>query len=263
MRGVPKAERRQAVGEVAKMLQIENLLKRKPGQLSGGQRQRVAMGRALVRDPKIFLFDEPLSNLDAKLRVDMRTEIKQLHQRMKATIVYVTHDQIEAMTLATRIAVMQNGELQQLGTPQEVYERPAMTFVAGFIGSPSMNLIPATVVDNGDAVILRAGQEARLQLPQRYQNRPELNGKAVLLGMRPEHISDNTEGAVPLQQSIECLVEVLEPTGPETLGVLKLGTQLLTARLKPDTRAQVGQSMAFQFAMNKAILFDAQSEQLI
>jgi multiple sugar transport system ATP-binding protein len=263
MRGVPKAERQQAVGKVAKMLQIENLLKRKPGQLSGGQRQRVAMGRALVRDPKIFLFDEPLSNLDAKLRVDMRTEIKQLHQRMRATIVYVTHDQIEAMTLATRIAIMNHGELQQLGTPQEVYERPANTFVAGFIGSPSMNLMPAVVADNGHTVLLRAGHNAELQLPQRYQHRAELNGRAVLLGMRPEHISDGGEGAVALQQSIDCLVEVLEPTGPETLGVLKLGDQALTARLKPDTQARVGQTMAFQFAMNKAILFDAQSEQLL
>ena len=146
MRGVPKPERDKAMAEVAKLLQIDHLLDRKPGQLSGGQRQRVAMGRALVRHPKIFLFDEPLSNLDAKLRVEMRTEIKKLHQRLKATIVYVTHDQIEAMTLATRIAVMKAGNLLQLGTPKEIYENPADLFVAGFMGSPSMNLIPAKVV---------------------------------------------------------------------------------------------------------------------
>ena len=147
MRGVPKPERDKAMGEVAEMLQIGHLLDRKPGQLSGGQRQRVAMGRALVRHPKVFLFDEPLSNLDAKLRIDMRTEIKRLHQRLKRTIVYVTHDQIEAMTLATQIAVMKAGELLQLGTPKEIYNNPANLFVAGFMGSPAMNLIPAKLVE--------------------------------------------------------------------------------------------------------------------
>src|ERR1700753_2132934 len=157
-RGVPKAEQDEAVKRVAALLQIEQLLNRKPGQLSGGQRQRVAMGRALVRDPKLFLFDEPLSNLDAKLRVDMRTEIKKLHQRLGATIVYVTHDQIEAMTLATRIAVMKGGVLQQLGTPAEVYNTPANTFVATFMGSPSMNLIPARIEHENGALELRIGE---------------------------------------------------------------------------------------------------------
>src|SRR5215467_15168023 len=147
MRGVAKAERDRLVAEVAKTLQITHLLQRKPSQLSGGQRQRVAMGRALVRQPQVFLFDEPLSNLDAKLRVEMRTEIKRLHQAMKTTMVYVTHDQIEAMTLATQIAVMNAGEIQQLGSPQEIYNRPANTFVAGFMGSPSMNMIKAALED--------------------------------------------------------------------------------------------------------------------
>src|SRR5581483_6671406 len=150
MRKVPKPERERAVQEVAKLLQIDHLLARTPSQLSGGQRQRVAMGRALVRKPRIFLFDEPLSNLDAQLRVDMRTEIKKLHQRLGATIVYVTHDQIEAMTLASRIAVMRGGELQQLGTPAEVYSQPANAFVAGFMGSPRMNLAPARLVEYAD-----------------------------------------------------------------------------------------------------------------
>ena len=174
MRGVPKAERDKAMGEVAKLLQIDHLLDRKPGQLSGGQRQRVAMGRALVRHPKIFLFDEPLSNLDAKLRVEMRTEIKKLHQRLKATIVYVTHDQIEAMTLATRIAVMKAGELLQLGTPKEIYENPADLFVAGFMGSPSMNLIPARLVGaNGSLASRSAAPRAGPATPaaQRRQRR--------------------------------------------------------------------------------------------
>src|SRR5512145_3195476 len=159
MRGVPKAERDKAVADVAKTLQISHLLGRKPSQLSGGQRQRVAMGRALVRDPQVFLFDEPLSNLDAKLRVDMRTEIKRLHQSMKTTIVYVTHDQIEAMTLATRIAVLKDGLLQQFGTPGEIYNRPANMFVADFMGSPAMNLIPASVE--------KSGASLRLSMPQR------------------------------------------------------------------------------------------------
>src|SRR6185312_8839206 len=144
MHGVPKAERERLLADVAKLLQIDHLLERKPGQLSGGQRQRVAMGRALVRDPDVFLFDEPLSNLDAKLRVDMRTEIKKLHQKLRTTIVYVTHDQIEALTLSTRIAVMFGGHVQQLGTPKEIYDNPANIFVASFMGSPSMNLFPAT-----------------------------------------------------------------------------------------------------------------------
>src|SRR5918993_585710 len=196
MRGVPKEQRDKAVAEVARLLQIEHLLTRKPGQLSGGQRQRVAMGRALVRKPRIFLFDEPLSNLDAKLRVEMRTEIKKLHQRLGATIVYVTHDQIEAMTLASQIAVMRGGVLQQFGTPREVYEDPANTFVAGFMGSPSMNLIPATVVEGtgGLPVSIERTEAAPIQLPladgaangraRNYLRRP------VILGLRPESITD-------------------------------------------------------------------------
>ena len=184
MRGVPKAEREKAVQEVAALLQIGQLLKRKPGQLSGGQRQRVAMGRALVRHPKIFLFDEPLSNLDAKLRVEMRTEIKKLHQRLGATIVYVTHDQIEAMTLASQIAVMRGGVLQQFGTPREVYEDPANTFVAGFMGSPSMNLIPATVVEGmgGLAVSIARAEGAPLLLAARRRRGPRAGAQATCAG---------------------------------------------------------------------------------
>ena len=195
MRGVPKPERDQAMGEVAKLLQIDHLLDRKPGQLSGGQRQRVAMGRALVRNPKIFLFDEPLSNLDAKLRVEMRTEIKKLHQRLEATIVYVTHDQIEAMTLATRIAVMKAGELLQLGTPKEIYENPADLFVAGFMGSPSMNLIPAKLVEaNGGLGVevdpCRGPRRPRCRWPTAMRPGTAYAGRDVILGLRPEQISD-------------------------------------------------------------------------
>jgi multiple sugar transport system ATP-binding protein len=268
MRGVPKGERDKSVREVAALLQIGPLLKRKPGQLSGGQRQRVAMGRALVRHPKIFLFDEPLSNLDAKLRVEMRTEIKKLHQRLGATIVYVTHDQIEAMTLASQIAVMRGGVLQQFGSPREVYEDPANTFVAGFMGSPSMNLIPATVVEGtgGLAVSIVRAEGAPLLLPladgaahgpaRRFLRRP------VLLGLRPESITDPgvAETRTAHHHRIECLVEVTEPTGPDTLAVVRLGGIEATARLKADADVVPAAPATFVVDMGKAVLFDPDTE---
>jgi multiple sugar transport system ATP-binding protein len=268
MRGVAKAERDKAVQEVAALLQIGQLLKRKPGQLSGGQRQRVAMGRALVRHPKIFLFDEPLSNLDAKLRVEMRTEIKKLHQRLGATIVYVTHDQIEAMTLASQIAVMRGGVLQQFGTPREVYEHPANTFVAGFMGSPSMNLIPATVVEGsgGLAVSIERTEAAPIQLPlvdggangavRSYLSR------GVILGLRPESITDPgaAETRTAHHHRIECLVEVTEPTGPDTLAVIRLGGIEATARLKADADVAPAAPATFVVDMGKAVLFDPETE---
>jgi multiple sugar transport system ATP-binding protein len=269
MRGVPKPERDRAMGEVAKLLQIDHLLDRKPGQLSGGQRQRVAMGRALVRHPKIFLFDEPLSNLDAKLRVEMRTEIKKLHQRLKATIVYVTHDQIEAMTLATRIAVMKAGELLQLGTPKEIYENPADLFVAGFMGSPSMNLIPARLVGaNGGLAIELAraeGTPAMLPLTGRNDAWAAHAGKDVILGVRPEHISDptNAEAQGPEHHRLDALVEVTEPTGPDTLAVMLLGGVEATARLRADTKARPGELSTFMVDMSKICLFDPATERRI
>ncbi len=191
-RGVPKAEQDEAIARVAALLQIEPLLNRKPGQLSGGQRQRVAMGRALVRDPKLFLFDEPLSNLDAKLRVDMRTEIKKLHQRVGKTTIYVTHDQIEAMTLASRIAVMHQGEVQQFDEPQTVYDRPANMFVAGFMGSPSMNFIPGEIVTEPAAsppsrFPLANGDTSRRCRSATAPPTAPPSGK-VVLGVRPEHL---------------------------------------------------------------------------
>ena len=189
-RGVPKAEQDEAVKRVAALLQIEQLLDRKPGQLSGGQRQRVAMGRALVRDPKLFLFDEPLSNLDAKLRVDMRTEIKKLHQRVGKTTVYVTHDQVEAMTLASRIAVMHQGSVQQFDEPQTIYDRPANMFVAGFMGSPAMNFIPARLTrQTAAAVELSPSADGARRRCRCAQPLPRRHAAAdVVLGVRPEHI---------------------------------------------------------------------------
>src|SRR6202522_40955 len=238
-RGVPKAEQEAAIKRVAALLQIEPLLNRKPGQLSGGRRQRVAMGRALVRDPKLFLFDEPLSNLDAKLRVDMRTEIKKLHLRVGKTTIYVTHDQIEAMTLASRIAVMHRGELQQFDEPQAVYDRPANMFVAGFMGSPSMNFIPGELmkVDGHPAVAiaLAGGETAMLPLPRPPQS-PPASGK-VVLGVRPEHLfryDPNLKSQKAGLAMLTAPVEVVEPTGAETHAVLKVGDQEILGRFDPD-----------------------------
>ncbi|MGI9492848.1 MAG: ABC transporter ATP-binding protein [Geminicoccaceae bacterium] len=261
MRGVARAERDKAIADVAKLLQIEPLLKRRPSQLSGGQRQRVAMGRALVRDPKIFLFDEPLSNLDAKLRVEMRTEIKKLHQRLGATIVYVTHDQIEAMTLASRIAIMNEGELQQLGPPRELYDRPANIFVAGFIGSPAMNLIEAELKTNAGSTALDLGG-VNLVCPQ---PQPALNGhagKRVLVGLRPEAILADDDAASNRDAAfapITLPVEVTEPTGPDTLAVLRLGSTEITARLNAETSVKPGDQAKLAIDLSKASFFNIDS----
>src|SRR5262245_17435549 len=248
MRGVPKAERDRLVAEVAKTLQITHLLQRKPSQLSGGQRQRVAMGRALVRQPQVFLFDEPLSNLDAKLRVEMRTEIKRLHQAMKTTMVYVTHDQIEAMTLATQIAVMNAGEIQQLGTPQEIYNRPNNLFVAGFMGSPAMNMMAATLEDGAAVRLATAdGQSLRLPLGPAAKALSGYGGRDIILGLRPEAITD-PNGADRSGNAIaraDCLVEVVEPAGSDTFVVTRLADTEVIARMRADTDVQPGQMTPF------------------
>ena len=265
-RGVPKPEREAALTRVANLLQITQLLNRKPGQLSGGQRQRVAMGRALVRDPDLFLFDEPLSNLDAKLRVDMRTEIKKLHQQVGKTTIYVTHDQVEAMTLASRIAVMHKGSLKQYDEPQTIYDRPSNLFVAGFMGSPSMNFLPGRIEDKAGRahVTLNCGTEAPLSLPLA---RP-LSGRAdgdVVLGVRPEHIVSLRSGAdLPAGHAkVLAQVEVVEPTGSDTHVVLRLGAKEIGARFVPKDAPKTGQIVALGFDMNQACLFDAASERLI
>jgi multiple sugar transport system ATP-binding protein len=268
MRGVARAQREAAIREVAQLLQIEPLLGRKPSQLSGGQRQRVAMGRALVRHPKIFLFDEPLSNLDAKLRVEMRTEIKKLHQRLRSTIVYVTHDQIEAMTLATRIAVMRTGVLQQLGTPREIYDRPANMFVAGFMGSPPMNLIPAKIAlkDGMPHVSVERRSDPAVLLPLRDGKAlVGADGRPVVLGLRPENIVDPQSAATaggPLVTA-PCLIEVTEPTGPDLIAVTEMGGREVIARLRPDAEATPGARAPLCIDMAKAVLFDPGTEQRI
>ncbi|MCS6877412.1 MAG: sn-glycerol-3-phosphate ABC transporter ATP-binding protein UgpC [Geminicoccaceae bacterium] len=212
LRRAPKDEIERRVQRAAEILGLTGLLDRYPRQLSGGQRQRVAMGRAIVRDPQVFLFDEPLSNLDAKLRVQMRTEIKELHQRLKTTSIYVTHDQIEAMTMADRIVVMQLGRVEQIGAPLELYDRPANLFVAGFIGSPSMNFIDATIRRDGAALVAVTRDGTRLPLPAEV---PAREGQEVVYGVRPEHMELRRDGT-----GIDGRVVVVEPTGAEILAVV-------------------------------------------
>lgn len=266
MRKFQRAEIDRRVADVAKMLQIEPLLKRKPGQLSGGQRQRVAMGRALVRDPKIFLFDEPLSNLDAKLRVDMRTEIKKLHQRLGATIVYVTHDQIEAMTLATKIAIMKGGIVQQLGTPDEVYNEPNNLFVAQFMGSPAMNILSGTLQKSASGslqlVISRDGDDD-FNLPIDHQAAYDAYvGKSVLIGIRPEAITDpdsadQASGKVHIEN---CMVKVTEPTGADLFVITELAGKEVISRMRAKSDVTTNERAAFAFNMEKAVLFDPETE---
>ncbi|MCK8081478.1 sn-glycerol-3-phosphate ABC transporter ATP-binding protein UgpC [Vibrio sp. 1CM24A] len=262
IRKMPQDEIDAEVNRVAEMLQIEQLLDRKPSQLSGGQRQRVAMGRALARRPKLYLFDEPLSNLDAKLRVEMRHQIKRLHQKLNTTIVYVTHDQIEAMTLADRIAVMKDGELQQLGTPQEIYTKPNNMFVAGFMGSPSMNFIKTMVdLDEDQNPIIKvvgtADQEHHIRLPQSMRDQ---DGKELVIGLRPEHITEQEGDDVSASTKLDLQLEVLEPTGPDTIAMVKVNDQEVACRLSPEFEVSVGQMAPLHFDLSKAVFFDAQTE---
>jgi multiple sugar transport system ATP-binding protein len=253
MRNVPPEEIVTRVDDAAKVLQITHLLERKPGQLSGGQRQRVAMGRAIVRDPKVFLFDEPLSNLDAQLRAEMRVEIKKLHQRFKNTVVYVTHDQVEAMTLADRIAVMKGGHVDQLGTPDEIYNRPRTTFVAGFTGSPPMNFAPCHVGEDGQSVMLDGGVALPVPEDRRAALFP-LKGKRMTFGIRPEHI---TMGGS--QDLVHAEVLLTEPLGSDTLGLLRIGKVDVTGRFPPDVGLTVGATRGVSLAMNKFHLFDTET----
>jgi multiple sugar transport system ATP-binding protein len=269
IRKVPPDRQKETVARVAKTLQIEHLLDRMPSQLSGGQRQRVAMGRALARDPALFLFDEPLSNLDAKLRVEMRTEIKLLHERLRATIIYVTHDQIEAMTLGDRIAVMKEGVVRQLAHPQEVYDNPADLFVAGFIGSPSMNFIRCPVVREGGrvGVQLQEGSE-RFFFPAPAGSQARLGdyvGREAILGIRPEQITDKTpySGDNPHVVNRSAKIEVVQPTGPDTLVLIHLNATPVTCRVHPEAQATPGQSMNLMFDLSKLVFFDPQDEKRI
>ncbi|WP_027595667.1 ABC transporter ATP-binding protein [Pseudomonas sp. LAIL14HWK12:I7] len=258
IRKMPQAAIDEEVARVAKLLQIEHLLARKPAQLSGGQQQRVAMGRALARRPKIYLFDEPLSNLDAKLRVEMRTEMKLMHQRLKTTTVYVTHDQIEAMTLGDKVAVMKDGIIQQFGTPQQIYNDPANQFVASFIGSPPMNFIPARLArQEGRLLALLDSGQARCELPLGLAS-DELDGREIILGIRPEQIALGTGEGNGLP-GIRADVQVTEPTGPDLLVFVTLNQTKVCCRLAPDVACRVGDSLNLQFDPARVLLFDAAS----
>jgi len=257
MRKVPAAERAEAVKKAAKILQIENLLERRPSELSGGQRQRVAIGRALVRNPQVFLFDEPLSNLDAKLRMEMRTELKRLHQMLRTTVVYVTHDQIEAMTLATRIAVMRNGQIEQLATPAEIYERPSTLYVAGFVGSPSMNMLDARIADG---VARIDGSDVTISLPGETTAKAKPDQKLVL-GIRPENLRLASDGEGPvLEPVLEADVDVVELTGPELVVSAMVGAQRITASLPPKSDIQAGTRCRFALDAAALHVFDKESE---
>ena len=252
--GLPKDEIERRVKRVAGMLQLGELLQRKPTALSGGQRQRVAIGRALVREVDVFLFDEPLSNLDAKLRAELRVEIKRLHQRLGNTMIYVTHDQIEAMTLADRIAVMRGGVIQQLDAPQTIYNKPTNLYVAGFIGSPSMNFIKGTITGSGaKAVFAFAGE--KVPLADYAPEKPVTAGGAVL-GVRPEHILLDHAASKVASDSFKATVDLVEPMGSDSLVWLKIGEQLLSARVESNRTFAPGQKIGVRFRVGLASVFD-------
>jgi multiple sugar transport system ATP-binding protein len=262
LRKFPKAEIQQRVQEAAVLLGIQELLQRKPRALSGGQRQRVAVGRAIVRKPQVFLFDEPLSNLDAKLRVAMRAELKKLHDRLQATVIYVTHDQVEAMTMGDRIVIMKDGLIQQVGAPLEVYAHPQNQFVAGFIGSPSMNFIPCSV-SSKDGQLFFTNPGLNLVVPSsRAKALAAYAGKPVTMGVRPEELREATPQD-PANTVFDAMVEVVEPIGHEIYLDVKAGPVELIARVSPDTPAKVGQKIKLAATVEKLHAFDPQTEKAI
>ena len=263
LRKVPKDQIDKMVREAAKILDLEELLERRPAALSGGQRQRVAMGRAIVRNPKVFLMDEPLSNLDAKLRVQMRIEIAKLHQRLGTTIIYVTHDQTEAMTLGTRIVVMKDGVAQQIDTPQNLYERPANLFVAGFMGSPQMNFLKAAVEVSGEQVTLDVSGHKIVLPPAKAKKVIEggYDGKEVIMGIRPEDLYDSEVMIAQNPNSvIESTVRVYELLGAEVYLYFDLEETPMTARVDPRTTARPGDTVKFAIDVEKIHIFDKETE---
>ncbi len=259
LRRLPKEEIRRRVLEAAELLGLQDLLHRKPKALSGGQRQRVAVGRAIVRHPQVFLFDEPLSNLDAKLRVQMRVELKKLHERLQATSVYVTHDQIEAMTMGDRIVVMRDGMVQQVGTPLEVYDHPRTLFVAGFIGNPPMNFVEGVILRQGEAFLLKTGGFQVPIPPERTGEIRALVDRKVIFGIRPEDIREALPGDPP-EQMVEAVVEVVEPIGAEILLDVKVGPDPLTASVDAHTRVRPHQKIKLFLRLEKMHLFDPETE---
>ncbi|MCF7953837.1 MAG: sn-glycerol-3-phosphate ABC transporter ATP-binding protein UgpC [Spirochaetales bacterium] len=261
IRKFPKEEIEQRVNEAAKILDIEELLDRKPKALSGGQRQRVAVGRAIVRKPKVFLFDEPLSNLDAKLRVQMRAEISSLHNRLQATMIYVTHDQVEAMTMADKIVVMKLGLIQQIGGPLDLYNNPANKFVAGFIGSPPMNFLGVKIVKEGDTILADEG-DFRIKLPAEHQKRlKDYVDKRVTFGIRPEDM--NFVPKKVKDQTINAKVNVIEPLGAETHVYVNTSKHQLIARIDPNVKMEVGADISLDVVFDKVVYFDGETENAI
>jgi multiple sugar transport system ATP-binding protein len=258
LRKFPKEEIKRRVDDAAKMLDIQMLLDRKPKALSGGQRQRVAMGRAIVRNPKVFLFDEPLSNLDAKLRVQMRTEIKKVHQLVPTTTVYVTHDQVEAMTLADRVVVMNHGVIEQVGTPNDLYHSPATKFVAGFIGSPAMNFIPCQLEQAAGALRIRLSDTLSFPVPaERTARYASHAGKAgLVLGLRPEHIAETRPHTEPNQHDFDMKIDVDEPMGMETLVYFTIAGSDICGRVSPNAGATAGQVMKLRADLSNMHLID-------
>jgi multiple sugar transport system ATP-binding protein len=260
LRKFPKEEIKKRVDHAARILDITELLDRKPKALSGGQRQRVAMGRAIVRNPKVFLFDEPLSNLDAKLRVQMRTEIKRVHQLVKTTTVYVTHDQVEAMTLADRVVVMNGGSIEQIATPHDLYHHPKTHFVAGFIGSPAMNFIRCRLQQNGGGLSVRISDAISLPMPPaqaaRYQ---ALNGKELIFGLRPEHITEPRRSDRDTNSEFAITLDVVEPMGMETMVYFVVDGQEICGRVDPLSATGPGESMRLYANMNHMHLIDPQT----
>ncbi|MGE0418455.1 MAG: ABC transporter ATP-binding protein [Acetobacteraceae bacterium] len=265
LRKFSKDEIKKRVDEAARILDIAPLLDRKPRALSGGQRQRVAMGRAIVRNPKVFLFDEPLSNLDAKLRVQMRTEIKKVHQTVKTTTIYVTHDQVEAMTLADRVVVMNQGVIEQVGSPQELYHNPATRFVAGFIGSPAMNFLPCRVQDGpGGALSVRVTDKIMLPIPPaRVDRYGPYKGKDMVLGIRPEHLFEYHEQGKDGWEKVELLTDVVEPMGMETMVHFFVDGVPVCARIDPATRAEPGEMLPLTADMNQMHLMETNTGKVV
>jgi multiple sugar transport system ATP-binding protein len=261
LRHFPRAEIRQRVAHAARILDITDLLDRRPKQLSGGQRQRVAMGRAIVRNPKVFLFDEPLSNLDAKLRVAMRTEIKRVHQKVKTTTVYVTHDQVEAMTLADRVVVMNHGIIEQIGTPQDLYHHPRTRFVAGFIGSPAMNFVPCRLEQNGAGLRLRVSDAIAFPVPpdKAAPYRAGL-GKDLIFGLRPEHVTEPRRSERDEAREFTVTLDVVEPMGMETMVFFAVNGTEICARVDPASAPASGEPMRLYANLDHMHLIDPRSD---
>jgi multiple sugar transport system ATP-binding protein len=260
LRRMPKAEIKARVDQAARILSITDLLDRRPKQLSGGQRQRVAMGRSIVRNPKVFLFDEPLSNLDAKLRVQMRTEIKRVHQHVKTTTVYVTHDQVEAMTLADRVVVMNEGRIEQVGTPNELYHSPKTQFVAGFIGSPAMNILPCRLEQNGVGLTVRLNDKLAFRVPENRSPRYRSHiGKELLFGLRPEHITDVRGYGSEDRQNFPATLDVVEPMGMETMVYFAVNGTEVCGRVDPARSGGPGEAVQLQADLTHMQLIDPQN----